>query len=150
MSRLDKGKKFLATEFSLVQHWENHMDDKVPAAYAEKYKVPPNTRVWQVIGNAIEKPFPQKRWDDFLAMSPWFASHKHYLTQQVRMFRESGKLAVATYGVVQIESMESGWGADKKPWILNPLFANRTVREENGRTGRTTVWFDSFRALQDS
>lgn len=83
-------------------------------------------------------------------MSPWFASHKHYLTQQVRMFRESGKLAVATYGVVQIESMESGWGADKKPWILNPLYANRTVREENGRTGRTTVWFDSFRALQDS
>ncbi|GAA2586822.1 hypothetical protein Stube_58620 [Streptomyces tubercidicus] len=150
VSRLDQGKKFLATEFSLVQHWENHMDDKVPAAYAEKYEVPPNTRVWQVIGNAIEKPFPQKKWDDFLAMSPWFASHKDYLTQQVRMFRETGKLAVATYGVVQIESMESGWGADKKPWILNPLYANRTVREENGRTGRTTVWFDSFRALQDS
>ncbi|MFG2526403.1 hypothetical protein [Streptomyces sp. NPDC048516] len=150
VSRLDKGKKFLATEFSLVQLWENHMDDKIPAAYAEKYNVPPDTRVWQVIGNAIEKPFPQKRWDDFLAMSPWFASHKDYLTQQVRMFRETGKLAVATYGVVQIESMQTGWGADKKPWILNPLYANRTVREENGKVGRTTVWFDSFRALQGS
>ena len=150
VSRLDKSKKFLATEFSLVRHWENHMSDKIPAAYAEKYKVPPNTRVWQVIGNAFEKPFPQKRWDDFLAMSPWFASHKDYLTQQVQMFRETGKLAVATYGVTQIESMQTGWDADKKPWILNPLYANRTVREENGRVGRTTVWFDSFRALQDS
>lgn len=150
VSRLGKGKKFLATEFSLVQLWENHMDDKIPAAYAEKYEVPPDTRVWQVIGNAIDKPFPQKRWDDFLAMSPWFASHKEYLTRQVQMFRKTGKLAVATYGAVQIESMESGWGADKKPWILNPLYANRTVREENGRVGRTTVWFDSFRALQGS
>ncbi|MGW7575092.1 hypothetical protein [Streptomyces sp. NPDC054765] len=150
VSRLDKNKKFLTTEFSLVQRWENHMSDTIPAAYAEKYKVPPNTRVWQVIGNAFEKPFPQKRWDDFLAMSPWFASHKDYLTQQVRMFRETGKLAVATYGVVQIESMQTGWGAAKEPWILNPLYANRTVREENGRVGRTTVWFDSFRALQDS
>ncbi|AOP51497.1 hypothetical protein SL103_25995 [Streptomyces lydicus] len=150
VSRLDKGKKFLATEFSLVQYWEKHMGDKIPAAYAEKYKVPPNTRVWQVIGNAFEKPFPQARWDDFLAMSPWFASHKDYLTQQMQMFRETGKLAVATYGVVQIESMQTGWGAHKKPWILNPLYANRTVREENGKVGRTTVWFDSFRALQNS
>lgn len=83
-------------------------------------------------------------------MSPWFAPHKDYLTQQVQMFRETGKLAVATYGVTQIESMQTGWDADKKPWILNPLYANRTVREENGRVGRTTVWFDSFRALQDS
>ncbi|MFE3883713.1 hypothetical protein ACFXPQ_12545 [Streptomyces lydicus] len=150
VSRLDKSKKFLATEFSLVQLWEEHMSDKIPAAYAEKYRVPPNTRVWQVIGNAIENPFPQKRWDDFLAMSPWFASHKDYLTQQMQMFRETGKLAVATYGVTQIESMQTGWGAHKKPWILNPLYANRTVRKENGRVGRTTVWYDSFRALQHS
>ncbi|MEW1750899.1 hypothetical protein ACIQU1_20475 [Streptomyces angustmyceticus] len=150
VSRLDRGKKFLATEFSLVQLWEDHMGDKIPAAYAEKYDVPPNTRVWQVIGSAIEKPFPQRRWDDFLAMSPWFASHKDYLTQQMRMFRETGKLAVATYGVTQIESMQTGWDAHKKPWILNPLYANRTVRKENGKVGRTTVWFDSFRALQDS
>lgn len=112
--------------------------------------MPPNTRVWQVIGNAFEEPVPQKRWDDFLAMSPWFASHKDYLTQQMQMFRETGKLAVATYGVAQIASMQSGWDAHKKPWILNPLYANRTVKEENGRVGRTTVWCDSFRALQDS
>ncbi|MFJ5290953.1 hypothetical protein [Streptomyces sp. NPDC088348] len=150
VSRLDKGKKFLATEFSLVLLWQKHMGDTIPAAYAEKYKVSPNTRVWQVIGNAIKKPFPQERWDDFLTMSPWFASNKDCLTQQVQMFRETGKLAVATYGVVQIESMQTGWGPDKMPWIINPLYANRTVREENGKTGRTTVWFDSFHGLQDS
>lgn len=142
VSRLDKSKKFLATEFSLVRHWENHMRDKIPAAYAVKYKVPPNTRVWQVIGNAFEKPFPQKRWDDFLAMSPWFASHKDYLTQQVQMFRETGKLAVATYGVVQIESMQTGWDADKKPWILNPctrtaLSGRRTEGPDGPPSGST-------------
>ncbi|WP_327296900.1 MULTISPECIES: hypothetical protein [unclassified Streptomyces] len=150
VSRLDKGKKFLATEFSLVLLWQKHMGDPIPAAYAQKYRVPPNTRVWQVIGNAIKKPFPQERWDDFLTMSPWFVSNKDYLTQQVQMFRETGKLAVATYGAVQIESMQTGWGADKMPWILNPPYANRTVREENGRVGRTTVWYESFRGLQDS
>ncbi|WP_328327979.1 MULTISPECIES: hypothetical protein [unclassified Streptomyces] len=150
VSRLDKGKKFLATEFSLVLLWQKHMHDPIPTAYAEKYKVPPNTRVWQVIGNAIKKPFPQERWDDFLTMSPWFAPNKDYLTRQVQMFRETGKLAVATYGAVQIESMQTGWGPDKMPWIINPLYANRTVREENGRVGKTTVWYDSFRALQDS
>lgn len=150
VDRLGKGKKFLATEFSLVRYWQDHMGDRIPAAYAAKYQVPPGTRVWQVIGNALERPFPQRRWDDFLAMSPWFAAHADYLTQQVRMFRETGKLAVATYGVVQIESMRKGWGPRKEPWILNPLYANRTVRQEEGRTGRTTVWFDSFRALQNS
>lgn len=149
VSRLGKGKKFLATEFSLVQLWEKHMGDNISAAYAEKYRVPPDTRVWQVLGNALEKPFSQERWDDFLTMSPWFASHKDYLTQQMQMFRDTGKLAVATYGVTQIESMQTGWGAHKQPWILNPLYANRTVEEENGRAGRTTVWFDSFRALQN-
>ncbi|NLU66591.1 hypothetical protein [Streptomyces sp. HNM0574] len=148
-SRLERGKKFLATEFSLVLHWEKHMRDAVPAAYAEKYRVPRERRVWEEIGAALEKPFPQRRWDDFLAMSPWFASHKDYLTRQVGMFRDTGKLAVATYGVAQIRSMRTGWGPDKKPWILNPLYANRTV-EGSGQAGRTSVWFDSFRALQGS
>ncbi|MFJ3694716.1 hypothetical protein ACIPW9_11465 [Streptomyces sp. NPDC090052] len=150
VSRLDKGKRFLATEFSLVLLWQKHMGDTIPAAYAAKYHVSPNTRVWQVIGNAIKKPFPQERWDDFLTMSPWFASNKDYLTRQVQMFRETGKLAVATYGAVQIESMQTGWGPHKMPWILNPPYANRTVKEENGKVGRTTVWFDSFSGLQDS
>ncbi|MEV0221041.1 hypothetical protein [Streptomyces sp. NPDC050704] len=151
LPRLHEDQKFLVTEFSLVLYWEKHMRDKVSAQFAERYDVDPVKQVWQVIAEAIRNPFTQKKWDDFLSMSPWFESRKGYLTNQVRKFRETGKLAVATYSVSQIESMVEGFDPDKKPWLLNPLYANRTVQQdENGMPGRNYAWFEEFRALQRS
>lgn len=145
---LRSDQKFLATEFSLVQFWKEHMHDPVSPAFAERYDVDPGRKVWQVIGDAVQQPFPQAKWDDFVSMTPWFDNSRNYLTEQMKAFRDTGKLAVATYGGLQIESMASGWDADKTPWILNPLYANRTVRPGEGGTLGRNVWFDQFKALQ--
>ncbi|WP_327654209.1 hypothetical protein [Streptomyces sp. NBC_00483] len=146
---LRSDQKFLATEFSLVQFWKEHMHDPVSPAFAKRYNVDPGRKVWQVIGDAIQQPFPQAKWNDFISMTQWFDTSRNYLTEQMKAFRDTGKLAVATYGGLQIESMASGWDANKMPWILNPLYANRTVRPGEGGTLGRSVWFEQFKALQN-
>ncbi|MHB9755811.1 hypothetical protein ACYBSK_15680 [Streptomyces sp. BYX5S] len=149
LPHLRADQKFLVTEFSLVQLWKQHMGDKVAAAFAGRYDdVDPAWQVWQVVQDAIRHPFPQEKWDAFVAAAPWLHDNRTYLTDQVARFRETGRLAVATYAGVQIESMATDWGPTKVPWILNPVYANRTVaRHADGTTGRN-VWFEQFKALQ--
>ncbi|MDJ1134041.1 hypothetical protein [Streptomyces iconiensis] len=150
VGRLRDDQKFLATEFSLVLLWEQHMADRIPARFAERYDdVDPETRVWQLLKAAVAHPFPQEKWNAFLALSPWFNENRHYLRDQVRQFRETGKLAVATYGVVQADAMVERITAHKKPWMLNSLYATRTVQKhEDGTAGRNQSWFKDFRELQ--
>ncbi|MFC6066314.1 hypothetical protein [Streptomyces ochraceiscleroticus] len=151
LPRLRKEQKFLVTEFSLVKLWEQHLKDAVPAPYARRYGVSPDTRVWQVIKQAIEHPVPAEQWRDFLSMSPWFENHKHFLRTQVGRFRDTGRLAVATYGVTQAAAMAQDFGPDKQPWLLNSLYANRTVeRPDGGLPAPNYGFFDDFRALQRS
>lgn len=147
--RLRDDQRFLATEFSLVLNWRRHLRDRIPGGFARRYGADPDTRVWQVLKEAVERPFPQEKWDAFLAMSPWFHENRHYLRDQVGRFRATGKLAVATYGVVQAEAMVRDIGPDKQPWLLNSLYANRTVRTpDGGLPGRNRAWCEDFRALQ--
>ncbi|MFE9331911.1 hypothetical protein [Streptomyces sp. NPDC006925] len=147
--RLRSDQKFLATEFSLVRHWRTHLRDRIPPRFARRYDVAPDTRVWQLLKTAVETPFPQEKWDAFLSLSPWFHKNRHYLRDQVQRFRDTGKLAVATYGVAQADAMVRDIGPDKQPWLLNSVYATRTVRaREDGATGHTTAWFDDFTALQ--
>jgi len=69
----------------------------------------------------------------------------------MRMFRETRKPAVATCAGVRIRSMAEGFGPDKMPWLLNPVYANRTVRPNpDGTPGRNYAWFEAFRALQQA
>ncbi|MGP3972631.1 hypothetical protein ACTWQF_01110 [Streptomyces sp. 8N114] len=149
LPRLREDQKFLVTEFSLVQLWKQHLDDPVPARFARKYRLPQDTPVWKLIRDALEDPVPEEKWRDFLSMSPWFESHKHFLRNQVRKFRHTGRLAVATYGVTQAAAMARDFGPHKQPWLLNSLFSNRTVEQSrDGLPARTYGFFDDFRALQ--
>ncbi|PFG95666.1 hypothetical protein A8924_3021 [Saccharopolyspora erythraea NRRL 2338] len=143
-------KKFLATEFSLVQLWKDHLADQVSAEYADKYKVPKGTRVWQVIKSALNEPFPKERWYDFLRTSPWFENNKNYLSEQMKKFRDTGKLAVATYGVGQDAAMSgSDFGPDSTPWLLNSLFASATIKKNpDGAAVPNYAWIEEFKALQ--
>ncbi|WP_245226778.1 hypothetical protein [Streptomyces smyrnaeus] len=146
---LRSDQKFLATEFSLVHNWRAHMRDRIPPGFARRYGIEPETRVWQLLRRAVDNPFPQEKWDAFLAMSPWFHKNRHYLREQVQRFRDTGKLAVATYGVAQADAMVRDIGPAKQPWLLNSLYATRTVRaRQDGGPGRTTAWFEDFRELQ--
>lgn len=149
LPRLRHDQKFLVTEFSLVLWWQQHMRDTIPAEFARRYELPADTKVWQVIRQATERPFPQRKWQDFLSMSPWFETHKHYLRNQMRKFRDTGQLAVATYGVAQAPAMVKDFGPGKQPWLLNSLYSNLTVEEGDGGTpARSYGFFDDFRALQ--
>jgi hypothetical protein len=144
-------KKFLATEFSLVQLWKSHLTDRVSAEYADTYQVPRDTRVWQVIKNALENPFPKQRWDTFLRTSPWFEDNKDFLREQTEKFRATGQLAVATYGVGQDAAMSTAddFGPEKTPWLLNSLFAARTVEPgPGGAAAPNYAWLEEFKALQ--
>ncbi|WP_143219836.1 hypothetical protein [Actinomadura sp. CNU-125] len=139
LPRLRPDQTFLVTEFSLVWYWQKHMTDRIPAAFARRHGYAPDTRVWQVIGEAIERPFPQRKWNEFLAQSPWFEAKEHFLRDQTERFRSTGRLAVATYGFRQIPSMTAGWSATKPPWLLNSVFATLTVRQRGqGMSARTT------------
>jgi hypothetical protein len=149
LPRMRADQTFLATEFSLVLFWLKHLRDPVPGEFTSRYGLPSGTAAWQVIADSIQHPFPQPKWDDFLSMTPWFASHCNFLRDQIGKFRATGRLAVATYGVTQDAGMVAHFGPDSTPWLLNSLFCPYTVRPgPAGLPGQTSRWIEEFRALQ--
>ncbi|MEV0634407.1 hypothetical protein AB0I77_05400 [Streptomyces sp. NPDC050619] len=143
--------KFLATEFSLVHLWGDHLTDPVSAEFAKCHPEEGGKLVWEVLRGATQQRFTQQKWDDFLSKSPWFESNKTYLQDQVEKFRSSKRLAVATYGVSQDEAMATGFTEKSVPWILNSLFCPYTVQGgEDGLPGRNRTWINQFRALQST
>lgn len=143
--------KFIVTEFSLIWWWQDNMQKPVAPAYAAKYQTPRNAQNWQIVQAALEKPFPKQQWDDFLKMSPWFETRKHYLRNQMKIFRDTGRLAVATYGFKQGSSMSAKWGPKKTPWLINSVFAPATIRKNADGTAQPNyAWIEDFRALQQN
>lgn len=146
LERLRDDQRFLATEFSLVHHWKRHLTDAAPADFLARYDMPPKLKVWEVIGAAINSPFPQEKWNDFLASSRWYESRKNYICNQLALFRDTGRFALGTYGYKQTPEMAGNWGPDKTPWLLNSVLAPETVRNWNdGTPGRGYAWIDDFR-----
>ncbi|MFP5236695.1 MAG: hypothetical protein ACLGSD_12405 [Acidobacteriota bacterium] len=140
--------QFLVTEFSLVWYWKAHLDDRVPATFAERYGVARDMRMWEAIGSAIQHPYTQPEWDDLLEESPWFAAQKSYLKDEMKLFRNTKQLAVATYGFEQGGSMTRKFGPKSVPWLLNSVYARRTVRETPGAAAPTNpYWLEAFREL---
>ncbi len=149
LPRLRPDQTFLMTEFSLVWYWQEHMTDAIPTSFADRYGYAADTQMWEVIGEAIERPFPSHKWNDLLSESPWFESKKHLLSDVMGQLRSTGRLAVATYGFAQIPSMTSNWSATKPPWLLNSVYAALTV-QTRGEAMSTPAyaWLDDFRRLQ--
>jgi hypothetical protein len=149
LPRLRPDQTFLVTEFSLVWYWQKHLTDRIPEVFAKRYGYPADTQFWQVVGDAIKRPFPARKWNDLLAGSPWFESKKHFLRDELQRFRATGRLAVATYGFRQIPSMTANWSATKAPWLLNSVFATLTVQPRGDAMSTPGyAWIDDFRALQ--
>jgi hypothetical protein len=149
LPRMRTDQTFLVTEFSLVWYWQAHLTDQISAQFADSYGLAPTTLVWQAIAAAIDTPFTQEQWNDFLATSTWFQSQKTFLRDQVGRFRQTGRLAVATYGIRQGIPMVTNFGPTKTPWVLNALYDNHMVQTApDGLPGRNYTWFDDFRRLQ--
>ncbi|MFG2827104.1 hypothetical protein ACGFWI_06460 [Streptomyces sp. NPDC048434] len=153
LPKLHDNKKFLVTEFSLVGYYEKQMTQTIPTdfvnAYEKEMDITRGMKVWQLLKLAKEQPFTQKQWNDFLRMSPWFESHKHFMRDQVKKYRKTGRLAVATYGVMQAKAMVTNINAGKKPWMLNSLYVNLTVQHDKGdKLPHNYTVFDDFTSLQ--
>jgi hypothetical protein len=148
LPKLRADQTFLVTEFSLVWLWKQHLQDPIPAEFAQRYGFAADTLVWQVIKAAIDSPFSERQWTDFLTGSPWFMSQSGFLRDQMRLYRGTGRLAVATYGFKQDDLMTTNFGPTKDPWLLNSVFAPYTVQPRaNGLSGRG-FWLADFKALQ--
>lgn len=147
VKRLRPDQKFLATEFSLVWYWKSHLNDQVPLAFARKYKAPASLTIWQAIAAALNQPFSQQEWNDLLEGSPWFAAQSQYIDQEVALFRSTGRLAVACYGFEQGASMTRAFGPKSVPWLLNSVYARRTVRAGSGSAPTNPYWLASFQRL---
>jgi hypothetical protein len=140
---------FLVTEFSLVLLWKKHMSDPVNAAFASSHGIAPGTPAWQVIKTYIQNPVDEQEWNEFLLSNPWFAANKNFLAEQMRRFRSTGKLAVATYGITQDAPMSQDFGPAKPPWVLNSMFCPDVCKpQRGGLPGQNLTWSNQFRALQ--
>ena len=149
LARLRPGQRFLATEFSLVKPWKQHMKDPVDPGFASRHGIPRGTPVWQVLKGATQDRFSQEEWNDFLATASWLQAHRDYLTQQIAAFRATGRLAVAGYGITQDQGAAADFNPQKTPWVLNSLFCPRTVRDgRDGLPGENPIWLPEFRAAQ--
>lgn len=149
LPRMRADQTFLVTEFSLVWYWKEHLEDTISPEFAQRYGFAPDTLVWQVIRAAIEEPFSEREWTDFLYSSPWFVEHEHFLRDQMALYRGTGRLAVATYGFKQDDLMVTDFGPDKTPWLLNSVYAAFTVRPRgDGTSAPTEPWLRDFRAVQ--
>jgi hypothetical protein len=150
LPRMRHDQTFLATEFSVVWAWKDHLSDQIDAGLAQQYGYPTGTLVWQVIGDAIETPFSRQKWIDFLTSNQWFWARRDSLRNAMRLFRDTGRLAVATYGFKQGPEMVANWGPDKTPWLLNSVYAKFTVEPQpDGRSGEG-YWFNQFKTLTRS
>lgn len=150
LPRMRADQTFLVTEFSLVWYWKDHLRDPISEEFAQQYGFDPNTEVWQVIAAAIEEPFSERKWDDFLTSSPWFMAQADFLRHQMSLYRGTGRLAVATYGFKQDDLMVDNFGPEKTPWLLNSVYAKYTVRSRPDGTSGPGYWLDDFRALAGS
>jgi hypothetical protein len=148
LPRMRSDQRFLATEFSLVLFYKDHLKDAVPASFASRYHIPAGTPVWQVIKDALAQPFTQAKWNDFLTACPWFENNKNFLRDQTDEFRATGKLAVATYALGQ-SGTGTSFGPNSTPWLLNSLFCQLTVQPaKDGLPGQNTTWTKEFRSLK--
>jgi len=144
LARLRPDQHFLATEFSLVKLWKQHLKDPVDPGFAARHGFARGTPVWQVLEAATRQRFAQDEWNDFLATASWLQAHRDYLTEQIAAFRATGQLMVAGYGINQDRGGAADFGPDKTPWVLNSLFCPRT----GGLPGENPVWLPRFRAAQ--
>jgi hypothetical protein len=146
--------KFLVTEFSLVLLWLQHLSDTVRPEFTSRYNLPATLQVYQFINIALHKPVPDIEWRNFLMSCPWYMAHRNFLSNAYNLFRSTGRLAVANYGMNQY-GMTQPWSQSQQftatttPWLLNAIFASVTVQPAaNGSLFENFPWGAEFTKLQ--
>jgi hypothetical protein len=141
--------KFLVTEFSLVLLWYQHLSDAISPDFTSRYNLPSTLEVYQFINLALQNPVPDAEWRDFLESCTWYVQQKEFLSNAYNLFRGTGKLGVANYGMLQSWTKDVSFTATSMPWLLNALFASATVKpRQNGSAYENFPWGGEFTKLQ--
>lgn len=149
LPRIRPDQTFIATEFSLIWHWQAHLTDEASAYYREKYSLAPGTKVHEVIGAAILQPIPYDQWEDFLSHEPWYVGRRHFIANAMKLYRSTGRLAVATYCFCPMRDRKRPLLTTQGPWMMNAVVAPPTVQlKPDGTTHDNFPWADEFRRVQ--
>lgn len=141
--------KFLVTEFSLVLLWYQHLSDAVTPDFTSRYNLPTPLKVYQFINLALQNPVPDAEWQDFLMACPWYMAHREFLLNAYNLFRGTGRLGVANYGMLQSWTKRQQFTAQSMPWLLNALFASATVQPgRNASAAENFPWAKEFTNLE--
>ena len=149
--RIRDDQRMLITEFSLVKHWKNKSKEPIPEAFAEEYGWDPATPNYAYIDYALKNPVARAEWVDFLSSSYWFENRTQYLRNAWQRFTRYDAFYVATYAMRQSFPFDRDFTGSTMPWVLNGLYANRTVRPhpETDHNQFNYAWIEDFIAIQN-
>lgn len=149
--RIRENQKILITEFSLKDHFRTKMDETIPEDFAGEYEWDPETKNYEYLDYALKNQVPREEWVAFLSGSYWFENRKNYLWNAYQRFKSYDKFHIANYALRQSFPFNRDFTADSVPWILNGLFANRTVETdpETGQDQFNYAWIEDFQRILD-
>ena len=149
LPRLRPDQTFLATEFTTMWHWKKHIADTASTYFCQKYGLPVGTKVHQVISSGIENPMPYEQWVDFLSHEPWYMEQENFVTSAMKLYRATGRLAVATYSFCPMRYRKHPLLATDTPWMLSGVYAPSAVQlKPDGSKYENFPWAGQFRLMQ--
>lgn len=150
-NKIRADQKILITEYSLVKHFRSRLKETIPGNFASEYGWSPDTKNFQYIDFALKNQVPRQEWVDFLSSSYWFENRKRYLRNSYQLFKTYDKFYIATYAMRQSFPFNRDFTGNTMPWILNGLYANRTVQAdpEIGENQFNYGWIDDFLRIQE-
>ncbi|APS40585.1 hypothetical protein [Salegentibacter sp. T436] len=151
-TRIRDDQKVMISEFSLMKHFRSNLPGNIPAQFANEYEFAGNLMNYEYIDYALKNQVSKSQWVDFLSQSSWFENRKHYLRNTFYdVFTEYDKFFLAAYAFRQSYPEMADFTDTTDPWVLNGLYANRTVeRGEDGRFQFNYAWADDFIAIQSN
>jgi hypothetical protein len=150
-NKIRDDQKIIITEFSLMRHFKSKMEETIPQVFAVKYGRKLTEKNYQYIDFALKNSVSREEWVDFLSNSYWFENRKNYLLNAYQRLKGYDKFHVATYAIRQSYPFNSDFTSTTDPWVLNAIFANRTVMPdpESGKNQFNYAWIDDFIAIQN-
>lgn len=149
-NRIRSDQRIIITEYSLMKHWGFKMEELIPEEFAAQYSRNPAEKNFQYIDYALKNQVPREEWVDFLSSSYWFENRTRYLWNSYQRLKSYRKFHVATYAMRQSFPFNRDFTKNTDPWVLNGLFANRTVkREPETRQNQFNyAWIKDFHKIQ--
>lgn len=149
--RIRNDQRILISEFSLKDHFRTKTDENIPEDFASEYGYDPDMQNYQYLDSALKENVSRQEWVDFLSSSYWFENRRNYLWNAYERFKSYDKFHIANYALRQSYPFNKDFTVNTDPWILNGLFANRTVEPdpETDQDQFNYAWIEDFEKIQE-